>query len=150
MDNTILIFAIILLALILFFSIMKHKYIQSEKENLGSFRNFVVGCVKAAGTAVKEVSKSFIGKKVKKELNEISNEEDRLPSDVLGPCGKEGQPPCGGAGTGAGGGGVAGPGVEPLGPDELEMPPFRWQRGIFDIGYPGSGPFGQLKPTNQM
>ena len=146
MDNTILIFAIILLALILFFSIMKHKYIQSEKENMGALKEFIIVCGKAAGNAVKEIGKSFIGKKIKKELVEITTEEDRLPSDVLRQCGKEGQPPCGGAG--ASGGGVAGPGVEPLGPDELEMPPFRWQRGIFDIGYPGSGPFGQLKPTN--
>ncbi len=124
---------------------MKHKYIKFEKENMA--RNFITGCAKIVGNMVKEVGKTFMGKKVKQELNEVTREENRIPSTQQEPCGGAGQPPCAGAGTGAGrgtgagGGGVGGPGVVP---DELEVPPFDFPSSIFGTGHPDS-PHGSLR-----
>jgi hypothetical protein len=127
MDNTILIFAIILLALIIFTSILKHKYNKPDKENMNSIFDFVKGCGRSLDGTIKPHFKSFIQKKTEQELKQISREEGRVPTTQQEPCGGTGQPPC-----------ITRPNIVPLGEDELEIPPFVWSNGIFDFVRPDS------------
>jgi hypothetical protein len=88
MDNTILIFAIILLALILFFSVLKYKYIQSSSENMGRIGNLIgnIGRV-CKNVLFHEDAVNFLNSKtkdyVKSEINHVMKDEDTKTGKML-------------------------------------------------------------------